>query len=164
MKSWSTLFVYSLLFAGVSATNEMSSDCVATHLLPVITTSASALILTDLMPEATSAAPAPGSDKLPEPHSGSGPGAGNDPASIPSQANPHNTSPASVEPIAHGGIPVESGEGSGYVKPTGAAATPSSSTHPDYTSGAPNEGASKTGRAVFVALSLALIIQSAGSV
>ncbi|KAF5534509.1 hypothetical protein FMEXI_11269 [Fusarium mexicanum] len=158
MKHWSTLFAYSLLFKGTSATSEISSSCVSTHLLPVITTSASALILTDLMPEATSAAPVPGSNKLPEPNSGSGPGHYIE--SVPSRVNPHQTSPESVEPIAHSGIPAESGGGS---KPTDAATTPPLSTHPVYVSGASCEGASKNGRAVFMALSLALIIHSTGS-
>ncbi|KAF5575273.1 uncharacterized protein FSUBG_13935 [Fusarium subglutinans] len=146
MKYWSPLFICSLLFGAASANSAVSSDCISTHLLPVITTSASALILTDLMPEATSV-----SNKLPEPHSESAPGA----------VNTQKTSPVSVEPIVHGGIPTMSGEGSG--KPATAASTPSSSTHPVHVSGASNEGTSKTGRAAFAALALALIIQSAGS-
>ncbi|KAG9504836.1 hypothetical protein J7337_004814 [Fusarium musae] len=151
MKYSSVFFVCSLLY-GVASSSELSSDCISTHLLPVITTSVSAPILTGFAPEATPASPAPGANNSPESESVSG------------LANPSNASPASVKPNSPS-VGVLSIQGSGYVKPTDAIVpTPSSTSHPDYVSEAPGKIVSNIGRAMCLAGSIALIVQLAGLV
>ncbi|KAF5624967.1 hypothetical protein F52700_9342 [Fusarium sp. NRRL 52700] len=155
MKHSSVFLICSLLY-GVASSSELSSDCVSTHLLPVITTSASAPILTDFAPEATPASLAPAANKPAE----SGSGSGSEPESVSGLVNPGNASPASAEPNSPS-VDVLSIQGSGYVNPTDALPTPSSSAHPDYVSGATDKIVSNIGRAMCLAGSIALFIQLA---
>ncbi|KAF5665392.1 hypothetical protein FCIRC_10544 [Fusarium circinatum] len=149
MKYCSAFFIFSLLY-GVALSNELSSDCISTHMLPVITTS-----VTGFAPGATLAAPAPGTDKSPA----SGSDSGLQAESVSGLSNPSNTSPASVEPNPPN-VGISSTQGSGYANPTGTVPTPSSSVHPDYVSGAPD----KIGRAMCLAGSITLMFQLAGLV
>ncbi|KAG4255484.1 hypothetical protein FPRO03_06209 [Fusarium proliferatum] len=154
----SSAFLFCSLLYGVASSSDLSSDCISTHLLPVITTSSFVPILTELAPEATHVAPTSiaGANKAAE----SGSGSGSEPESVSGLANPSNASPASVEPNFPS-VGVLSIKGSGYVNPTDTVPTPSSSAHPDYVSGAPGNIVSNISRAMYLAGSISLIIHLA---
>ncbi|KAF5966818.1 hypothetical protein FCOIX_12302 [Fusarium coicis] len=155
MKHWSTVFVHSLLWGAVFGSSDLATDCISTHLLPVITTSVSVPghLPTDLMPEATGAIPAPGSNQS----SGSG-----SPGSNASQGDAAKPNTASMDAGIHsnGGT----GQGSGYDNPTGAATTPLSSANPQLVSGAFDLRRSNLAKTAFVAGSVVLIVQMASLV
>lgn len=155
MKHWSVLFVHPLLLGSVFADTKLTSDCVSTHLLPVITTTASALILTDAMPQVTGGAPAPGMKQS------SASGNGLPPLSAPSQGSQMGSNHESVDAAIHSTAVATSGQGSGYVYPPDAASTSISSDHPQYVSGAFDVRASNIGGAAFVAGSILLVIHFA---
>ncbi|KAF5578392.1 hypothetical protein FPANT_10000 [Fusarium pseudoanthophilum] len=157
----SSVFLFCSLLYGVAASSELASDCISTHLLPIITTYSFAPVLTEFAPEATAAAPAPGANKAAE--SGSGSGSGSEPESVSGQVNPSNASPASVEPDSPS-AGVLSIKGSGYMNPTATVPTPSSSASPDYVSGAPDNIVSNISRAMCLAGSISLIVHLAGLV
>ncbi|KAF5613665.1 uncharacterized protein FTJAE_13876 [Fusarium tjaetaba] len=149
----SSVFLFCSLLLGVASSSELSADCISTHLLPIITTSSSAPVLTELAPGAMPAVPTPGANKAAE--SGSEPVSG--------LVNPSNASPASVEPDSPS-VGVLSIKGSGYVNPTDTVPTPSSSASPDYVSGAPDNIVSNISRAMYLAGSISLIVHLAGLV